>query len=283
MLVLAATLLQGCVVSKKSTPNVSIIDEVQEDPLMVKEFSPVNTQLLRLYDLDSHLAIEIGRLPEFQQETVSQKSLNALKKFIRMYEGASKGQIDHLKIVIDEGYAEVRKFSAPLQAIIWLLQNDKVSSKNTDIFSLSFQGILLEAWNFSDHHWKGKGLEEVTDRLSSPRLIGYYVRYNFSYESKRVNQSTARDFYSIFKYKKGNCQGYADFQNMCLKKAGYRAGMIKVKGMLGSPYHVAVEFEDKDGVMYVIDNSYIMFGGAYGISTKEQYVSLRPQIGRGKD
>jgi hypothetical protein len=283
LLIILILFIGNCTVIKPTTPNESVICQIEtlNINLPAKEKQNIKSvqipreiqeYLINLYSLDSELALEIGRLPKFQRE-ISPDSGKALNKFVHLVKHATNDEINNLKAVINEGIPEIRKFSAPLQAIIWLLEKDETFFKS-DLFNWSLDQILFSSWKFGDHHWKGKDFDEVTDRLNSPILIGYYVKGNFSYASLRRYSSSA---HSIFKRKIGNCAGYADFQYQCLKKAGYNARIIKVKSPTHRAYHVVCEFKDKDGIIYIIDNSYIN-----AIITKDRYTKILPQIGFGK-
>jgi hypothetical protein len=58
-----------------------------------------------------------------------------------------------------------------------------------------------------------------------------------------------------------------------LKKAGYDAQMILVKSPVGDPYHAVCEFKDKDGIIYIMDNTLY-----HEIMKKDRYTKYLPQI-----
>jgi hypothetical protein len=281
---------------KPTTPNESIIYQVKKinikPPLTEKQNVkavqiPNETQryLINLYNLDSELALEIGRLPEYQND-ISPDAEKALKKFVNLVKHATDEEISNFKNVINEGIPEVRKYCAPLQAVIWLLEKDEIFY-NPELFNWSLDKILLESWNLSDSHWNS--YNEVTDRLNSSLLLTYYVRSNLSYLSKIDDPSTAQGSYSIFVSRKGNCQGFAGFQCHCLNKAGYDAQIIKVVSIGYGPFHTVCEFKDKDGILYIIDNASMLcpgsgsFDDGNGIIEKDIYTQCLPQIGVGKN
>ena len=160
-----------------------------------------------------------------------------LKRFVNLVESATEAEINNFKLLINEGNPEVRKFCTILQAVIWYLEKDEISD-SSEFFKWDYRRILWESWEFcTDSNWEGKDFDEVTDRLNSPSLINYYVKKNFFYLSKNKNRNTAQNAISIFSRKEGNCSGYADFQCVCLKKAGYDAEVIHVRSPTGDPYH----------------------------------------------
>jgi hypothetical protein len=281
LFILVILFLSNCIAPTK--PNQSVIYDIKPLNLVpptkekqnskpVEIPSEVQESLVHLYTIDSELAIELGRLPEFQHE-MSPNTEKALKRFVNLVHHATEDEISKFKAIINEGIPEIRKFCTLLQAVIWYLEKDKIID-GAELFSWDYRRILRESWSFgSDSHWKGKDFNEVTDRLNSPLLVNYYVEKNFFYLSKNKNWNTAQDAISIFAKKEGNCRGYADFQCTCLKKAGYDAQMIFVKSPTGDPYHAVCEFKDKDGITYIMDNT------AYKIILKkDRYTEMLPQI-----
>ena len=218
--------------TKPTTPNESIILQLQALNLkpnstqkQIHKPIPISAEvqkyIIQLYNLNADLAFEVGRLPEFQNE-VSPRTEKALKRFVNLVSKASDDEISKFKAVIDEGIPEVRKFCVPLQATFWLLEREELY-EGSELLNWSLDRIIYESWNFSDPHWKGKGFDEVSDRLNSPTIIAHCVRSNFHYSSKLVNPYSAADAIGIFERKIGWCNAYADFQCHCLNKAGYDA------------------------------------------------------------
>ena len=282
-LLMIITFICNCTAGKPTKPNDSVIYQLKSS-----DIKPTSTQkdnkkpiqipretqkyLIHLYSLDSELALEVGRLPEFQKE-ISSNTEKALKRFVNLINHATDDEISNFKAVINEGIPEVRKFATILQAVIWYLEKEKPLD-SSEFFKWDYWRILHESWGFcTDSHWKGKDFDEVTDRLNSPSLVNYYVKSNFFYVGKNKNWNTAQDAISIYARKQGNCKGYADFQCTCLKKAGYDAKVIKVRSPTGDPYHAVCEFKDKDGIIYIMDNTLWK-----ETMKKDRYTKMLPQI-----
>jgi len=106
---------------------------------------------------------------------------------------------------------------------------------------------------FSKYKGKDKwsDFDVVVDRLSSPELVDYYQRKNFSYQDRRDPNGSA---YRIFKTKRGQCADYTEFAIRCLIKAGYKALEDHVPSPTGRyTYHIVCRFENK-GKWFIMDN-----------------------------
>ncbi|MGQ9722798.1 MAG: transglutaminase-like domain-containing protein [Candidatus Jordarchaeum sp.] len=129
--------------------------------------------------------------------------------------------------------------------------------------------------------FKGKGINrwkdfrEVTERLNSPELIDYYERANFSY----VNLQGKNNEYDVFSRKYGDCVGVSLFTEYCLRKAGYKAYIVRVVSPTGVSTGHRVCYFEVENKGYIMDN-----GSPYpkGIVEKEAYLkSWGPIIGYG--
>ncbi len=275
--------LLGCSVA--SRPNVSAIYRVPDlkaklPPLPGKTPSsiqeplpvPVQVQFQRLYERDPNVALEVGRLPEFQGE-IGDRQIVALNRFTELFLNATSEEKKNLTEILEEGLPGVRRYCAPLQAVFWLLEKETYKPGiGTNPLGLSLEELMQQAWRFFTEEYRWSDFKVVTDRLNSPRLINLYEQMNFSYVSHGRCPGNARQ---IFRFKTGCCSDYTAFSVYCLQKAGYEAGAIKVVSPTGKSYHVVCEYKD-GGKKYVMDNS-----AGRGIMKKEIYVQSLPQIGFG--
>jgi len=276
-------LMLGCVATQPTSPNISAFYripalEVQLPPLQAKskqsvqEPIPVEVGNLfqQLYSLDPELALEVGKLPEFQGK-VGEKQVMALSRFVTLIEKATPGQKDSLAEFLTVGKPVIRRYSTPLQAVFWILERDGKANP----LRLPLTLLLAQAWNYTDQTRWGD-FKIVTDRLNSPELINYYERRNFKYVSHGHCEGYPK---SIFKSGRGCCSDYTAFSVYCLKKAGYEAMAIRVESPTGKTHHIVAEYK-KDGKEYIMDNScYTCTSG--GIVAKEVYVKKLPQHGFG--
>ena len=275
----------GCAVPTK--PNISAIYRVpalkaQLQPLPAKSQQltqdpfPVEAQKLfqRLYTLAPALALEVGKLPEFQGK-VGERQIRALTRFTELIANATTEEKANLAMLLKVGKPEIRRYCAPLQAIYWLLEEDKCLLRNPLQYSL--RDILSYAWDFNEEY-RWKDFQIVTDRLNSPVLLNYYEQWNLKYKSN-VGATRFKSAYEVFRSKSGACTEYTIFTLYCLKKAGYKARGIRVKSPTRHPKgHAVCEYKDKDGKEYIMDNSCVSCGSGEGITEKEIYTKELPII-----
>jgi hypothetical protein len=240
----------GCSTSYLTHPNASSIDQVQS--------SEAKALLQQLDNMDSDLALEVGRLPEFQ-ENIREPQILALTRFINVMANASVAEKANLAKLLQIGYPKVRKYSAPLQAIFWVMEK-KVDE---NILRYSLVELLDKAWDFSDSRWED--FETVTDRLNTPRLINYYQRKRFIFIPYPEHPVDSR---WLFKTNKGTCVEFTSFSLICLKKAGYKAAGYSPPGKSdGFPgFHQVTLFKGKNGTLYVMDNGRICKKGVLKLS-----------------
>ena len=288
-LAIVVSILVGCATPTK--PNISVlsrisdvVSESQKRQSSTPHFVLSNeTAILfrELYAIDQVLALEVGRLPEFE-EKISQESFVALERFVRLVQKAGPLERENIAKLLEEGKPEVRKYCAPLQALLWILEREN----DEGVLRLPLLEILDRAW-FStgfEHDAPGRwnNFTTVAERLSSPFLIDYYEVRNFTYEivGDPVPPPPAT---VIFDYKKGTCSFYTSFTVHCLKKAGYeaRAVRVHVKGLSGwfaRGDHIVCEYIDKDGDTYVMDNGRPF---SLGIVKSKDYYNRYPKLGVG--
>jgi len=287
-LVCIALLIIGCASTKTTHPNISILyripvlssklppirdkyDSLNKDALP----APAQTLFRRTYVLDPVLALELGKLPEFQDK-IDEKEILALRRFVNLIENATPEQKANLDNLLQVGNASFRRYCAPLQAILWVVEEKEYEEKN--LFLEPLELILAQSWDFTDHD-RWKNFKVVADRLNSPELISFYAQRNFSYVPYGQREITAQ---YIFRAKKGCCQDYTAFSVYCLKRAGYDARAITVVSPTGGRRnHVVCEYEDKDGKEYILDNSCRFCTDGKGIEEKGIYTKRFPQIGVG--
>lgn len=223
-----------------------------------------------LVEMSPLLAYEIGRLPEIQ-DGISPAEAVSLKKLIELRDAEPAAFDKAFEKMYQVGIPEIRKYCSPLQAVFWLIEDGKIGDIN--ISKCNIMNLINEAWlksgfEYNDKKGRWKDFDIVTDRLNSPELIEFYIRWDFTHHSRLEEGFPAQTLFSLFKYKKGNCEDFSNFCVYCLKKAGYQAKMIRVTGRKrGNILHTACEYIDIDGKEYVID---VMTGRE--IFTKEGYL-----------
>ena len=232
---------------------------------------PARIAFQRLFGVQRTLALEAGRLPAFQRE-IKEKEIVALVRLTDLFENATPEQKTNLESLLRIGFQQSRRYSSPLEAILWTLERDDYD-RNKPILQLPLEKLLDVAWDFSDRR-RWEDYEAVTDRLSAPELLNYYQRIRFVYESKSGKRDAfTGDARGLFASNVGNCYDHADFAAFCLEKAGYKTSVVGVHPSQPN-YHVVCQYE-ADGKSYFIDNGRPDKFLRRGITPKEEYEMYR--------
>jgi hypothetical protein len=265
-------------------PNISAIYRIEALALQLPPLSgkrmltaqeplpePAKIAFQRLFGLQSTLALEAGRLPTFQRE-IKEKEIVALIRFTDLFRNATPEQKTNLESLLRIGLSQSRRYSSPLEAILWTLERDDYD-RNKPLLQLPLDKLLDVAWDFSDRR-KWEDYEAVADRLSTPELLNYYQRIRFVYESKSGRRDAfTGDVRGLFVSNIGNCYDHADFAAFCLEKAGYKTSVVGVHPIQPN-YHVVCQYE-ADGKSYFIDNGRPDKFLRRGIMPKEEYEMYR--------
>jgi hypothetical protein len=219
----------------------------------------------QLYALNPSVALEVGKLPEFQGN-IGERQILTLTKFIDLIQNATEPEKAKLINFMEVGKPASKKYCAPLEAIFWILERGKPRSKPTvqeiEYFQLakignrpgvnpleySLEELLAQAWDFSEQD-RWKDYETVTDRLNAPELVNYYERARFIYKSRKGELGYDADYSKrLFNTNRGNCTDHGAFTGYCLKKGGYKA-----YGHHNVDHHIVCLFEN-NGKKYILDN-----------------------------
>jgi hypothetical protein len=103
--------------------------------------------------------------------------------------------------ILSIGKRERRKFSAPLQALFWLVQEEELPLNENPLIFPSFasmginkylgedEGVIMfvsRIWKKTYHTDKWQNPNEIIERLNSPHLFDLFFRDNMEYDwSKR--------------------------------------------------------------------------------------------------
>ena len=121
--------------------------------------------------------------------------------------------------------------------------------ENPGIFSEKSRRIMQEG--LKKYHSRWGDYDAVTSRLNSPELVDYYTQKSFTYRLLGYRGGNA---HSAFSTRGGNCYQIEDFQQLCLKKAGYDARTLLVDPTLSTNIDHATTQFFVDGKMYIMDN-----------------------------
>jgi len=209
----------------------------------------------QLYQKNPELTVELGRIPEFADNKVSQEDLESLRNFVNGYLKYRNSAVDeNIKEMIDTvGKKKYRRFCTPIQAIFWIAEKEEIIKENNP-FEINVYNLLIKSWRKSGY--KGKkwdSFNEVVDRLNDPYLLSRYMldNFNFVYHPGEIPYSPQY----FFKTQKGDCKDYAKFATFCLTRAGYKAKTIVIPLTPHESHVISVYTEDNE--FFAIDNGKI--------------------------
>lgn len=108
------------------------------------------------------LAIELGKLPEFQQ-SIKDEDLDALKKFFSLYRTYQIDFDRFFEQIYFIGKPEIRSFNAPLQALFWLAKDEKIGDITTIIRDFYLEELLEKSWVLLHtehlHRWQWRSIQ----------------------------------------------------------------------------------------------------------------------------
>lgn len=254
-----------------TSPNLSFVTQIpnveqeatrEEIDKIEKEYRPDSVKsregtayllFRQLYHTNPELAEELGRIPEFVDNHVSERDIERLRNLTVFYINSEyREQIDKtLEWVLNNiGKREYGRYSSSLQAYFWLSTEESKSSLS---YLRALRGrakgmrLIRRAWRgYQGDEWKN--FEDVVDRLNSPELVVLYMRNNF-----RLRVHWGEDHWSpkgLFRVKWGDCEEHAAFSTFCLRRAGYDAKYTEVPAC--RKHKVCLYTED--GRFFAIDN-----------------------------
>ncbi|MBE9544699.1 MAG: hypothetical protein IMF02_09430 [Proteobacteria bacterium] len=161
-LMLLCFILAGCAATQ---PNKSLLQNEFSHILKYKldpNFFSARKTLKEISLSNRSLAIELGKLPEFQR-SIKDDDLSALKKLLSLY---STCQIDFDKFfdqIYFIGKPEIRRFNAPLQALFWLVKDEKLGDIDYIIRDFYLEDLLEKSWILLHtehlHRWRWRSIQ----------------------------------------------------------------------------------------------------------------------------
>ena len=169
LFVFLLAVFNGCSATRS---NLSIIDEDYIPSRKNKgnqHFFAAQTILAKISSKNKLLALELGKLPEFKDDVSSQEK-NALFQLSTLYYEDSLNFDMSFTKMCQVGLADVRKNNTPLQALFWLVKDEKLNEAKDIIKYFSLKRILDYAWllEHTKHikRWKWRS-KEATKLLES--------------------------------------------------------------------------------------------------------------------
>lgn len=160
--IILAQLLWGCAATR---PNLSVTDTKylpSRKMTQNKYFLSIQSMLAKLAHENRLLSSELGKLPEFQKN-VSLSDVNALINLLSLYKKNRFKFNQAFKVMYQTGHPEIRRFNAPLQALYWLIRDNKTYEAEVLINDYHLEDLLVQAWvlthNIHLHKWQWRRTE----------------------------------------------------------------------------------------------------------------------------
>ena len=204
-----------------------------------------------LHQKNPELAVELGRIPEFADNEVSDKDLEAFVNMTDYFSIIDSKYPDGLDQAFEEilntGIKDKRKYCSPLRFLFWLAEEKKFdeesisySSNPLEYFSLKTL-IKLGVNRLSK---KTNNFNEVVKILNTPELVSIWLSKNLKYLED--SGGYAQPPKVTFEKGGGDCEDWAILIDYFLSKADYDSYIISVMWSKDSGHGVAAYKLDGD-------------------------------------
>lgn len=213
--------------------------------------------LTDLSRVNSTLAEELKKLPELKRG-LNEKGVFALSRIVTLYTESKNQEIKQgFDRILSIGKKERRKFSAPLQALFWVAEEQELPVNENPLKTHSKEkyrnfnkhlGEDEEVITFVYNVWrktydtdKWRDPNEIMNRVNSPHIFDLFFRDNIAYDfdkhdrimgDRRHNENWGAYLQSAkvtIKRRMGVCQDAANLAVEILTKAGYDVKPLQVK------------------------------------------------------
>jgi len=171
----------------------------------------------------------LDKLPEVRNG-ISEEDIEALNDLCSLYLASNEAR-KIFGLMMAEGIEDKRRYSTPLQALLWIAY-DREFSKENPLEYFSLRKLIRDAWrnttvsaNYTSERWQN--FDEVRERLNSPRLVSLYMMDNIAYDPEELKKADSRiplrfaTPEDTFLREKGVCNEQARFALHCLLNNGY--------------------------------------------------------------
>jgi hypothetical protein len=161
-LLLICFLLAGCAATH---PNKSLLQNESSHILKYKfdsNFFTARNILKEIFLSNELLAIELGKIPEFQR-SIKDKDLIALNRFLSLYRTHHTELDNFFDQIYFIGKPEIRRFNAPLQALFWLIKDERRDDIISIIRGSNLEDLLETSWVllYTEHlhRWRWRNIQ----------------------------------------------------------------------------------------------------------------------------
>ena len=238
---------------------VPVVEEIVEMPESNKK--KAYELFTKLYQKNPELAEELGKIPEFSDNEVSDKDLEALVNMSDYFSVIDSQYPDRLdqsfEEILDVGIKDKRKYCSPLRFLFWLAEEKKFDEESISYTSNPLKYFSLKTLiklGVNRLSKKTNNFNEVVKILNSPEVINYWAYNNVKFvHGWKGNIYIFLSPKTVFREKKGDCDCLATFAAYCLAKSGYDNPSI-VSVMWGPKEGNSVATIEKDGDIYIVMN-----------------------------
>jgi len=214
--------------------------------------------LSKMYKLNPLFGRELSKLPDLRTANGTCDN-RSIETFIRFYTKHEHNILKSFEEMIKVGKPAVRKFCSPLQALYWLIQDEKMIEAEEVVTNYHLRNLLATSWieeddldNIVDRYKfqrRNSPFSSVINRLNSPELVDFYTRRFFRVRFTHVAFPEIEPI-TIWIRKYANCYEYSLFVTYCLRQNGYEAYIF-----IDEKPHCFIGFVNTDSKLYVIDNA----------------------------
>lgn len=201
------------------------------------------------------MAEELGRIPDFADNKIGDKDLEALVNISDYYFKSKNPKIkEAFKEMLDAGIKDKRAYCSPLEALKWLAEKHEFKEGselyvNDPLNNYTLTRLIFAAWEFREgERWSD--FKEVTEGLNTPELVLWYMKNNL-----RIKFHAGHIAYhpkQFLRIKKGDCKDFAVFAACCLAKSGYDAKVLAVLPARRKGSHAVCVYREDDQ-FFIID------------------------------
>lgn len=127
----------GCASFGPTKPNIPFSGNLY--PSVLNELAQMNPLLVQ----------ELGKLPELQ-DGVSEEEASSLENLARLYNSEKDSFNKTFEKMYQVGKPEVRKYNSPLQALFWLVEDNKLEVSKRILNTYYLDDLLENAWDFNE-------------------------------------------------------------------------------------------------------------------------------------
>ena len=156
----------GCASLGSTKPNV---------PFAGNPYPPIFNSL---YQNNPLLAEELGKLPELQ-DGVSDEENYALEKLIVLYDEDPNTFDKAFEEMYQIGIPDVRKYCSPLQALFWVIEDNKLDDVKDILRDYSLEKLLETAWDFQTKPipFSDEQIAMIIDNTEDKSMQEFFSRY----------------------------------------------------------------------------------------------------------